>query len=61
MLALQNERYKNGEKYLSRFDMIKLIAPLKKQDEYKWLNEVSNASLQICCTDLHKSFKMMFL
>ena len=60
MLALQNERYKNGEKYLSRFDMMKLITPLKKQDTYKWLNEVSNASLQICCTDLHKSFKMMF-
>ena len=40
MLALQNERYKNGEKYLLRFDMIKLITPLKKQDTYKWLNKI---------------------
>lgn len=60
MLALQDERYKNGEKYLSRFDMIKLLTPLKKQDEYKWLNEVSNTTLQIVCTDLNKSFQNMF-
>ena len=60
MLALQNERYKNGEKFLSRFDMIKLLTPLKKQDEYKWLNEVSNTTLQIVCTDLHKAFQSMF-
>jgi len=60
MLALQNERYKNGEKFLSRFDMIKLLTPLKRQDEYKWLNEVSNATLQVVCTDLHKAFQGMF-
>lgn len=60
MLALQNERYKNGEKFLSRFDMTKLLTPLKKQDEYKWLNEVSNTTLQIVCTDLHKAFQRMF-
>lgn len=60
MLALQNERYKNGEKYLSRFDMMKLIAPLKKQEEYKWLSEVSATALQIVCTDLHKAFQGMF-
>lgn len=60
MLALQNERYENGEKHLSRFDMIKSLTPLKKQEEYVWLNEVSNTSLQIVCTDLHKSFQGMF-
>ena len=60
MLALQNERYKNGEKYLSRFDMIKLITPLKKQDSYEWLSEVSTTALQIVCTDLHKAFQRMF-
>ena len=60
MLALQNERYKDGEKYLSRFDMIKQLAPLKKQEEYKWLSEVSNTTLQIVCTDLHKAFQGMF-
>lgn len=60
MLALQNERYKNGEKYLSGFDMIKQLTPLKKQEEYKWLSEVSNTTLQIVCTDLHKAFQGMF-
>lgn len=60
MLDLQNTRYKNKEKYLSAFDMIKLLTPLKKQEEYKWLNEVSNRSLCNICIDLDKAFKNLF-
>lgn len=60
MLALQQERYKNGEKYLQRFDMIKLLTPLKKQEEYSWLNEVSTTSLQIICSDLNKAYVDFF-
>ena len=60
MLALQQERCKNGKKYLGRFDMIKLLTPLKKQEEYSWLNEVSNTSLQIVCTDLNKAYIEFF-
>ena len=60
MLDLQNTRYKNKEKYLSAFDMIKLLTPLKKQEEYKWLNEVSNISLCNICRDLDKAFQNLF-
>ena len=60
MLDLQNTRYKNKEKYLSAFDMIKLLTPLKKQKEYEWLNEVSNASLCDICRDLDKAFQNLF-
>ena len=60
MLDLQNTRYKNKEKYLSAFDMMKLLAPLKKQEEYKWLNEVSNMSLCNICRDLDNAFKRLF-
>lgn len=60
MLALQNERYKQGEKHLSRFDMIKLLTPLKKESEYEWLKEVSSVSLQTCCSDLSESFSRFF-
>lgn len=60
MLDLQNTRYKNKEKYLSAFDMIKLLTPLKKQKEYEWLNEVSNASLCDICRDLDKAFQSLF-
>ena len=60
MLSLQIERKNNKEKKLSRFDMIKLLTPLKKEPEYRWLKEVSNTSLQIICTDLSKAYEMFF-
>lgn len=60
MLALQNERYENGEKHLSAFDMNNLLAPLKKQDEFAWLNEVSNYMLCVSCADLSDSFSKFF-
>lgn len=60
MLNLQNENYKLGNKYITRFDMIRSLTPLKKQEEYEWLNEVSNKSLCNICTDLDKDFKGFF-
>lgn len=60
MLALQNERYENGEKHLSAFGMNKLLTPLKKQDEFMWLNEVSNYMLCVSCADLSDSFSRFF-
>lgn len=60
MLAIQVERYEKGEKRLSRFDMIKLLTPLKQQEEYKWLYEVSNASLRGVCSDLNEAYQRCF-
>ena len=60
MLDLQEQRYQNGEKYLFRFDMIKLLVPLKKQEDFSWLQEVSSQSLNIICTDLSKAYDMFF-
>ena len=60
MLAKQEELYKQGDKHLSAFDMINLLTPLKKQEEYLWLKEVSNTSLKDICRDLDKAYKMFF-
>ena len=60
MLAEQIRRRENTEKHLSRFDMIKLLTPLKKQEEYKFLNEVSNTTLQIICSDLNQAYQNFF-
>lgn len=60
MLELQNKNYKDDNKFISRFDMMKLLTPLKKQENYSWLNEVSNKTLQISCTDLSYAFKRFF-
>lgn len=60
MIDLQQNNYKNNEKHLSGYDMAKHVTELKKQDEYKWLNEVSSHTLKIVCFDLHEKYKMFF-
>ncbi len=60
MLNLQKERYKNGEKHLSGFDMCKVLTPLKKLEKYAWLNEISNHSMQLICQDLAKAYDKFF-
>ena len=60
MLAKQEELYKQGEKHLSAFDMISLLKPLKKQEEFAWLYDISNTSLQTVCRDLDKAYQVFF-
>ncbi len=60
MLSIQEENYKNGGKYLSAFNMINLLKPLKNDGEHEWLYDVSNASLQVTCQDLHKAYDAFF-
>ena len=58
LLAVQQENYKNGEKYISKFNMIKLLPTIKK--EFKWLNEVSMTSLQRICDDVNTAYQRFF-
>lgn len=60
MLAEQIRRRKNGERHLSQFGMIKLLTPLKKQEEYKFLDEISTTTLQIICSDLNQAYQKFF-
>lgn len=60
MLALQNENHSNGKSYISRFDMVKLLTPLKKESDFEWLAEVSSKTLQTVCNDLNESFTRFF-
>ena len=45
---------------MSAFDMNKLLTPLKKQEEYGWLDSVSNKTLQRSCADLSTAYKNFF-
>lgn len=60
MLNLQDKRYKNGDKHLSSYGMMKLIPLLKNDGRHEWLYEVSGASLQIVCGDLDDAYKNFF-
>lgn len=54
-----NYYQKTGKKY-SGYDLMKMLTPLKKIEEYSWLNEVSNASLQTILLDLDRAYKNFF-
>lgn len=60
MLDLQQKRYEDGEKHLSAFEMNKLLTPLKRQEEFIWLRDVSSTSLQITCSDLAGAYNQFF-
>lgn len=60
MLDLQIKRRENGEKHLSGFDMMKLLPPLKKHEEYMWLKDISHGSLQRMCLMLSEDYKSFF-
>lgn len=60
MLAEQKRRYEAGEKHMSAFDMNKALTPLKKREDYAWLNEVSNRTLQRACADLAEAYSNFF-
>jgi len=59
-LKYQMERFKNGEKHLSGYDMKKVLTQLKKQDERKWLNDVSAQTLSMALLDLDVAYKNFF-
>ena len=59
-LAYQNKNYENGGKYVGKYDIQKLLSPLKKQEEYQFLNEVSSATLCLSIQNLDTAFKRFF-
>lgn len=47
-----------GEDYLTGYQMISLLTPLKKEEKYKWLSEVASHSLQRTCLVLAETFSL---
>jgi len=59
-LARQEENYKNGGKFISDMDLRKEITKLKKTEEFKWLNEVSNNVAKQYVKDACDAYKKFF-
>jgi len=59
-LARQEENYKNGGKFISDNDLRKELTILKKTEEYKWLNEVSNNVAKQAVKDACNAYKNFF-
>ena len=54
-----NELYKQGEKY-SINNIKKEFTQLKKQEEYKWLNDISSSVMLESINNLDKAFRNFF-
>ena len=52
--------YKISKKSVSKFDLIKLLSPLKKEQETSFLKEVNSQSLQAAIYNLDNAYKRFF-
>ena len=59
-LAREKENYNNDGKFISDNDLRKKFTKLKKQEEYKWLNEISNNVTKQAIKDACNSYKRFF-
>jgi len=59
-LARQEENYNNGNKFISDNDLRKEITQMKKEDEYRWLSEVSNNVAKQAVKDACAAYKRYF-
>ena len=59
-LALTNQTYKETGKGIAKYDMIKQLPKLKKQEETEWLSETYSQSLQSVCLNLSRAFVNFF-
>ena len=56
----EEENYKQGNKFLSDMDLRKEFTQLKKLQEFKWLNEVSNNVTKQAIKDACNAYKNFF-
>ena len=59
-LAKEQENYKQGNKFLSDNELRKEFTKMKKLDEYKWLNNISNNVTKQAIKDACNSYKRFF-
>ena len=59
-IAREQENYKQGNKFLSDNELRKEFTQLKKQENYKWLNNISNNVTKQAIKDACNSHKRFF-
>ena len=59
-ISREQENHKQGNKFLSDMDLRKEFTQLKKLQEYKWLNEVSNNVTKQAIKDACNAYKGFF-
>ena len=59
-IAREQKNYKQGNKFLSDYSLMKEFRHLKKVPEYKWLNGISNKVVEQAIRDACNTYKSFF-
>ena len=59
-IALEEENYKNGGKFISGYDLAKRFTQFKKQEGNEWLKEISGRALKIAILNAATSYDNFF-
>ena len=59
-IAKEHDNYEQGNKFLSNNDLRKEFTQLKKRENYKWLNDISNNVPKQAIKDACNTYKNFF-
>ena len=59
-LSLEEEAYKNGDKFITLYNLTKELTKFKKQPGNEWLKEISGRALKVSVMSLGKSYERFF-
>lgn len=56
-ITINQEKYKNGEDYMTAYDFSKDITKMKKTPKYEWLNDVSQKAVKESIINADKAYR----
>lgn len=59
-IALEEENYKNGEKFISGYELTKRFTQFKRQEGNKWLKEISGRALKVAILNAATAYDNFF-
>lgn len=59
-IALEEENYKNGKKFISGYELTKRFTQFKKQEGNEWLKEISGRALKVAILNASSAYENFF-
>lgn len=59
-IALEEENYKNGGKFISKYELTKMFTQFKKQEGNEWLKEISGRALKVSIINAANAYENFF-
>ncbi|WP_206459438.1 RNA-guided endonuclease InsQ/TnpB family protein [Anaerovorax sp. IOR16] len=59
-IAIEQDNYKNGGKFISGYNLTKMFTQFKKQEGNEWLKEISGRALKVAILNAGQSYENFF-